>query len=477
MGQEIRHFHYTESEEREFGRRLREETKWLKNWILSNRKFPSPLKCGYEAEGWIVTAKGLPAPCSDEFLKSLDDGHITPELSKCNFEINGNCFPVNQSLALNLQKDFQMYWEKSLKSAKRLNKKITFIGTYPDLSLIPFGINEIFPRKRYYAINDRIKAFRKAPAHIYISGLETWELNALSIMHEAQTTSLQIHFQVAWADAVDVYNSSLLASPIMGALCANSPYICGKALWQESRVPLFEQIVGLKIKQGEREISRVGLGHGFVENCISELFAQNLLRPALLPDIEDAPVENLKHLSLHNGTIWRWNRPVIGIDKITGAPSFRVEHRVPSAGPTLIDMQANILFFIGLVHFIKGQIKNKKIHLSFAKLERSFYRACKEGLSSEIPWIDGKSYRIDKLVSEKLISEVCLGLKSLSLTDERSDFLINQVIKNRALSGQTGSVWQRSFVEHYGKRFEELIQCYLKNQEQDLPVFQWGLEK
>ena len=363
-------------------------------------------------------------------------------------------------------------------AAARSQKKVVFIGTYPDLSLISFGMKDIFPRNRYHAINSRIKRLRNGhEARIQIKGRETWTLKTSNIIHEAQTTSLQIHLQVAFAQAKDFYNSSLVASPIMSALCANSPYVWGKELWNESRIPLFEQAISLKAKQEGREVSRVGLGAGYVKDCVSELFDQNLTHPVLLPELKSSAVESLEHLRLHNGTVWRWNRPIIGIDKKDHQPHFRVEHRVPSAGPTPVDMQANILFFIGLVYFIKSHIKNQEPPIGFNRLERDFYHASKWGLEAEIHWIDRKKHRICDLISEKLLSSVKEELEKLSLSCERTDYLINHVIKNRVSGLKNGSSWQKSYVHQYGKEFASLMQRYFEESNKNIPVCEWNFKK
>ena len=474
MGQETKQLHYTKEQERQFHLLLKEETNLLKQWIKKQKHFRnSPLICGYEAEGWIIKEQGLPYACSDKLLESISDPHITPELSKFNFEINGNPFPVDKNLSHHLKEDFQLYWKKCSHAATQQKGRIMFIGTYPDLTRISFGMKQIYPRNRYYAINERIHSLREEPVHIKIQGKETLNLDTASIMHEAETTSLQIHLQVNFSEAKDFYNASLIASPIMSALCANSPFVCGKELWDESRIPLFEKVISLEITQNGRKVSRVGLGHGLIK-CISELFDHNLLHPVLLPEIKERAKEKLQHLLFHNGTIWRWNRPLIGFDK-QGNPHFRIEHRVPSAGPTLVDMQANILFFIGLVHLIKKHISNKKLYIDFQTLEKFFYLASQFGLSAEMKWLDGKIYKISDLISKNLIMAVREELKLLSLNDSRTDYLINDVIKNRASSLQNGSAWQKSFIHKFGKQFDKMIESYWYNQQENVPVYQWKI--
>lgn len=474
MGQETKQQHYTKQQERQFHIFLEEETALLKHWIKNKYFNNSPRVCGYEAEGWIIKEQGLPYACSDKLLEDIADSHITPELSKFNFEINGNPFPVDNNLSHHLEEDFQFYWKKCRDAATQQQGRILFIGTYPDLTRISFGMKQIYPRNRYYAINSRIHSLRKEPVHIKIQGKETLILNTTNIIHEAGTTSLQIHLQIGFSEAKDFYNASLLASPIMSALCANSPFVCGKELWDESRIPLFERVISLQVTQDGKKVSRVGLGHGFVNQCISELFDHNLLHPVLLPEITNGAKEKLQHLLFHNGTIWRWNRPLIGFDK-EGNVHFRIEHRVPSAGPTLVDMQANILFFIGLVHLIKGHISRKGLYINFQTLEEFFYLASQFGLSTEIKWMDGKVHKINQLIAEKLITPVREELSRFSLNSSRTDYLIGDVIKNRAASLQNGSFWQKSFIRKFGKQFDKMIETYWANQQKNIPVYKWEI--
>ena len=102
-----------------------------------------------------------------------------------------------------------------------------------------------------------------------------------------------------------------------------------------------------------------------------------------------------------------------------------------------MDMQANILFFIGLVHLIKKHISNKKIYISFQTLKTFFYLASQYGLSSEIKWLDEKTYKISHLISEKLITPVMEELSHLSLDNSRTNYLINDVIKTERLADKT----------------------------------------
>ena len=142
------------------------------------------------------------------------------------------------------------------------------------------------------------------------------------------------------------------------AVGANSPFFFGRELWRETRIALFEQATDTRPEelkaQGVRP--RVWFGERWITS-IFDLFEENVRYfPALLPvcDEED-PVETLERgdmpelaeLRLHNGTIYRWNRPIY--DVVRGRPHLRVENRVLPAGPTVVDILANAAFYYGLV--------------------------------------------------------------------------------------------------------------------------------
>lgn len=475
MGQETRQTRYTEEHEKEFLRRLKRETALLCRKIKAGDFSSSPLTCGYEAEGWIIDSRALPLACADRLLESLADPHITPELSKCNFEINGNPFPADQNLNRALEGDFRFYRDKCLQAARREKARIMFIGAYPDLTKIPFGMGQIYPRRRYHAINRRIHILRGAPARIEIRGKDLLRVETSSIMLEAGTTSLQIHLQTGFSKARDFYNAALAASPVMCALSANSPYIFGKELWDESRIPLFEQVVSLKAERDGRPLRRAGLGHGFVRESVAELFEQNLFHPVLLPELEDREDEGrLKHLLFHNGTIWRWNRPLIGFDK-EGRWHFRIEHRVPSSGPSLIDMRANIFFFIGLLHAAQKDIAAGGLSMPFHDLEKNFYLAARKGLAAEACWMGGSKGKMRDLILLRLIPRVWEELEQLSLACPETDRLIHHVIKGRAESWQNGAFWQKAYIQKFGRRFDKMAEAYWQNQARDIPVCQWKI--
>ena len=145
------------------------------------------------------------------------------------------------------------------------------------------------------------------------------------------------------------------------AIGANSPFFFGRELWRETRIALFEQTTDTRPEelkaQGVRP--RVWFGERWITS-IFDLFEENVRYfPALLPVVEEedpmAVLESggapkLQELRLHNGTIYRWNRPIYDISR--GRPHLRVENRVLPAGPTIVDTLANAAFYYGLVRVL-----------------------------------------------------------------------------------------------------------------------------
>ena len=177
-------------------------------------------------------------------------------------------------------------------------------------------------------------------------------------MPEAACTSTQFHVQTSPDQFADYWNASQAIAAAQLAVGANSPYLLGKQLWRETRIPLFEQATDTRSEelkaQGVRP--RVWFGERWITS-VFDLFEENVRYfPALLPVTDDEdPLEvleaggtpQLAELRLHNGTIYRWNRPVYDI--ADGVPHLRVENRLLAAGPTVADTMANAAFYFGLV--------------------------------------------------------------------------------------------------------------------------------
>ena len=95
-------------------------------------------------------------------------------------------------------------------------------------------------------------------------------------------------------------------------------------------------------------------------------------------DRGDTPA--LAELRLHNGTIYRWNRPVY--DVVRGRPHLRVENRVLPAGPTVVDMMANAAFYFGLVRALAEDERPLWTQMSFSAAEENFHAGARHGIDA-----------------------------------------------------------------------------------------------
>ncbi|KUJ79195.1 hypothetical protein AWR36_015675 [Microbulbifer flavimaris] len=480
MGQEIASTEFNEADEEEFRRRLREETNILNRWFKQGRfEVPESPMCGLELEGWLTDSDFVPAPESEAFLTEVNDELVVPEISRFNFELNSIPAKIGNTVFSDLNRSLSALWKRCTRQAESMGLRAIAIGSLPTIRANMLTLEHIYPSKRYFALNNRVMELRRnQPTVLSLEGKEVLRVSHPDIMLEAAATSVQVHLQVALAEGKRFFNASTIASPFMAAVAANSPFLYGKALWSETRIPIFEQAVNLgSFRNLDGSVAkRVSLGNGYVRESLLELFLENLDGyPVLLPDNYDRTPEELSHLRLHNGTIWRWNRPLIGISS-DGTPHLRIEHRVPSSGPSMPDVVANTAFFLGLATYLARMPEVPEDRLSFAAVKRNFFQACKYGLNAEIEWIDGKVWNLQRLVLDELITPVEEALASLDVDQDDIYKYISRIMRPRLISGQNGSNWQRAYVNTHGPNFQRLLEAYYQYQKQDIPVHEWRSE-
>ena len=205
-----------------------------------------------------------------------------------------------------------------------------------------------------------------------------------------------------------------------------------------------------------------------------ECFLANLQNyPVLLPQQMDEPEQQLPHLRLHNGTIWRWNRPLIGFNRLR-QPHIRIEHRVVPAGPTVADSVANAAFFVGLVCALANQPLAPERRLSYSHARKNFYQAARHGLEAEIHWLDGRSGKLRELIRKEMLGLAETGLDNLGIDREESRHWLG-IIAERVNTGQNGAAWQRAWVQRHGADMVMLMESYLEHQESLRPVHEWTL--
>lgn len=478
MGEEIQYSRFNKSDYQQFSSHLDEETMLLKSWFDKHAFSSSPLMAGYELEAWLINKTGNPVAINDEFLQLADNPLLSPELAKFNIELNVEPEQLSDKVLSTFERKLETLWQQCAGTAASLNSNIIGIGILPTLQDSDLTLENLSLLDRYKALNEQVLRQRKGgEIELNINGLDHLQLSHKDVMLEAAATSLQIHIQVPQDLAARYYNASVLLSAPMVAVSANSPCLFGQRLWQETRIPVFEQAVPTGGYGGAASgpVHRVSFGSDYIRHSLYECFQENREHfPVLLPVHYQSKPDEVRHLRLHNGTIWRWNRPLIGFDE-NQTPHLRIEHRVCASAPTTIDNIANIAFYYGLVHYYATTEEPPENVMPFADAKNNFYRAAQLGLKHKTSWLSKNTDTLQKIILEKLLLQAETGLYKLGIDQADSQRYLS-VIEQRIASNKTGSQWQLDFLNaHQGNR-TQLTLNYLRNQTTGQPVHQWDLE-
>jgi hypothetical protein len=472
MGEEIATSQFSQQDFDAFRTRLSAETKFLQDWFAQGRFHGSDLVGGFEVETWLIDHRGLPAPSNEAFLQRLINPLVVPELSLFNVEINTPPQTLSGNVLRNMEENFTRTWRQCNEVARTLDAELLMIGILPTVQDRDLTLAHMSSMERYKALNEQVLKLRRGrPITLDIHGRDHLRTTHENVMLEAAATSFQIHLQVPQAASVRFFNSAAILAAPMVAASANSPYLFGCDLWDETRIPLFEQAVAVSPLVASKK-NRVAFGHSYVRQSLLEYFQENLESyDVLLPTLKNDPIETLCHLRLHNGTIWRWNRPLIGFNE-DGTPHLRIEHRVVPAGPSVVDTIANAALFFGLVRSLSMASVAPETVLPFEQARDNFYTAAKHGLRASIVWFDGKQVPIRALLLKQLLPLAQRGLEALGLADADITRYLS-VIESRLDNSQNGATWQRSYVNRHGKDMMRLIRAYREHQQSGAPVHEW----
>jgi gamma-glutamyl:cysteine ligase YbdK (ATP-grasp superfamily) len=445
------------------------EMELLHSWFRDERFSQRGGIAGLELEAWLIDGSGEPTPWNDAVIARADTPDLVPELARYNVEFNVPPQPWHGPGLERLFVDLRGTWDRADAAAREIGTSVVAIGLLPTLRDSMLTAKSMSSQRRYHALNEQVLRLRQGqPIRLRLEGRESLISEHLDVMLEAATTSLQLHLQVPACESVRYFNAAQIASPAMVALSANSPLLFGKDLWDETRIPLFEQSVQL----GPGFPDRVTFGRAYATESLESLFLENATHhPVLLPLALESASDRLAHVRLHNGTIWRWNRPLIGFDE-DGTPHLRIEHRVMPAGPTLTDMAANAYFFYGLVEQLAHETTVPEHRLPFDTLRQDFYRAARIGSEAQVTWLDGRTHPMPRLILEQLLPRAAEGLDRIGVDASAAQKHL-ETIRARARSGQNGAAWQRAFLRTQGKDLPRLVQAYRELQVQGSPVHTW----
>ena len=485
MGEEVAQQEFTREDRTRYRAKVRRCLDVLERMLREAPFDVEQMTTGLEIELNLVDGDEAPALRNIEVLEAIADPDFQTELGQFNVEIN----VPPRSLGDGGLSAFEDGVRGSLNTAEAraadVGAHMVMIGILPTLSEEHLRRENLSPNPRYQLLSDQILAARGEDIVIDISGVERLQKTADSIVPEAACTSTQLHIQVSPDDFAAYWNASQAIAGVQLALAANSPYLLGKELWRETRIALFEQATDTRAEelkaQGVRP--RVWFGERWVTS-IFDLFEENVRYfPSLLPilDPEDPAAvldaggtPKLAELRLHNGTVYRWNRPVY--DVVAGVPHVRIENRVLPAGPTVVDTMANAAFYFGLVRSLAIQDRPLWSQLSFSAAEENFHVSARLGLDAHVYWPGVGQVPVTELVVRRLLPLAAAGLESWGVSGDEAGRLLG-IIEQRCLTGNNGASWFVDRVHAEGEPRQQALHAalgdYRARMHSNQPVHTW----
>ncbi|MBV9856155.1 MAG: glutamate--cysteine ligase [Streptosporangiaceae bacterium] len=488
MGREIQAIKFSGEDRRVYREKVRRSLDALARMLREDLFEDNPASVGQEIELNLVDHEAMPSMRNADVLDAIADPAWGVELGQFNLEINVPPRRLDGDALAELEQVVRDDLNAGDEKARGTGTRLVMVGILPTLQKADMHLGTLTASDRFRVLNEQIFAARGEDMRISIDGAEKLLTHTDSITPEAACTSLQLHLQVNPESFANYWNAAQAAAAVQVALGANSPFLFGRQLWHETRITLFEQATDTRPdelkEQGVRP--RVWFGERWITS-VFDLFEENLKYfPALLPICEDEdPLAmldagrspQLAEMSLHNGTIYRWNRPVYAV--VDGRPHLRVENRVLPAGPSVVDVVANAAFYYGLVRALAESQRPIWTQMSFVAAAENLREAARNGLDARLYWPGLGEVPAAELVLRRLLPLAYDGLARWGVSAAQADRLLG-IVERRCLTGQTGAAWQIATTDALAGRgsgrdqaLQEMTQRYIEHMHTNQPVHDW----
>src|SRR5215213_1006001 len=232
---------------------------------------------GLEMELNLIDDAGDPALKNAEVLEAIADPDFQTELGQFNIEINLAPAKLREGGLATFEESLRRSLNDAEEKAAKVGAHQVMIGILPTLAEGHMTLDSLSSNPRYKLLSEQILAARGEDITISISGHDRLETTSDSIVPEAACTSTQFHVQTSPDEFAAYWNASQVIAGVQLALAANSPYLLGKQLWRETRIPLFEQATDTRSEelkaQGVRP--RVWFGERWITS-VFDLFEENV---------------------------------------------------------------------------------------------------------------------------------------------------------------------------------------------------------
>ncbi|HMB59725.1 MAG TPA: glutamate-cysteine ligase family protein, partial [Xanthomonadales bacterium] len=414
-------------------------------------------RIGAEQAMFVVDSACGPASKALEILERVEDDRFTTELGQFNLEANLSPQSMTGDCLRRMERELEEVYAQARKTAKEVNCDIALVGILPTLSLQNLTMDSMVPSARYKALNDAMRALRGEEFQFAINGIDQLSIKHNNVMLEACNTSFQVHFQVGAEEFASLYNIAQVVTAPLLAAAVNSPILLGRRLWHETRIAVFEHSTDTRspVHQARGQHPRVHFGDRWIEESVTEIFKEDIARNriVLTTDTESDPMEMLERgeipalnaLRLHNGTVYRWNRPCYGVkDNIA---HLRIENRVIPSGPTVLDEMANAAFFFGMMAGMSQHYPDVRKEIRFEDVKTNFLTAAREGLRAQMNWFDDAYLPAKQLIEEQLLPLAREGLQELHIDSDDIDRYLG-VLQERVGKRRTGARWALESLEN-----------------------------
>jgi len=474
-----------------FARALLRDVEALEVMLASGAIQTGHRRIGCEQEMFLVDTFGRPRPVAMEMLEALDDPHFTTELGRFNLEVNQDSLPLAGGCFSRMERELWKQLGRARQIGMRFGAEVALTGILPTLRKSDLGMENLTPLERYRCLNEAMTEMGGGRYELRLSGSDELIVMQDSVMLESCCTSFQIHYQTDPEDFVNVYNvAQLITAPVLAA-AVNSPMLFGRKLWQETRIPLFQQAIDTRRAAGSlRERSpRVTFGDRWLEGSVVALFRDAIARlPILLgAHIEEDSLSSfaagrlplLRALQVHNGTVYRWNRACYGLQE--GVAHLRIENRVLPAGPTVCDEVANAAFFFGLMYRLPKVFPEVSGLMEFEQAQLNFAAAARSGLESQLFWPGSGLRPARALIQCELLPLARSGLEEAGVAKADIETYLG-IIEERVSTGRTGASWIMSSVtsmrgERREKVLSALTRATIERQWAGDPVHRWAVAR
>ncbi len=459
--------------------------------LINQNKLEDYNRIGAEQEFCLIDENFRPNPINETILKKVQRHGFVTEIAKFNMELNIDPIDLKSNALSKMESVLNEKMKIVSEVAKQHNSDVILTGILPTVRKNDLKLNNITNNPRYLDLCNAISKYRGQKYKIRISGIDELIFQHDSPLVEGCNTGFQFHLQIAPNIFHKMYNfAQLIAAPVL-ATSVNSPMLFGKRLWNETRIAVFQQATDTRIigNYHLESLPRVTFGNNWLKESLIEIFKEDITRyKILLKSLSktgnkrhNLHLPKLNALTLHNSTVYRWNRPCYGIYK--KQPSIRIENRMLPAGPTIIDEVANSAFWLGLMMFYKNSdIEDLNKLIKFDDARVNFYTAAQQGIDSTFKWFNGKRIEARKLILNELIPKAVIGLSSINIKPKDIEKYLN-IIKERTSTRQNGARWIIDSYDKLSNKFSKqntlttITSEIIRNQNENKPVHKWDIPK